>query len=633
MQSRLRSGWYVLLAVWIGQVSLPGQPALLDSASYYLRRNLDKAGEFTQQALTFSQKVGDDSLKLQALILQGEIHLRSSNYGPSQKVLDEALVLAKARSDSLAQSIIYSHFGGIAYFQGQFDQAADWVLRAVSISPDEPFRARMLNNLGSIFEKIGDSDRALYYYRQALALHEKNGHLGMAASTLGNIGVVFHNEEAYLEAISHFRESLRYAENFRDTLALSIRWQNLGNAFTELGMYDSAAVYLDRALRASELMTDTVGMASIRNSRARLSLNLQNYEAAIKDLETGYDLAQRIQDTTDMTMAVLWLSEAYAKNADFQNAYRSFRRYHHLDSLLHSQEKNRLLYELEARYQNVAKEKQLQEQAFILKQQKRERDTLILVSVLIAVIALVSSWALYSRWQQQKQMARQEQEINAQKMQRLREEQKLLAVQSMVAGEEAERTRLARELHDSLGGMLSTIKLALGKSSAIPGVAQATDLVDRASQELRRIAQNMIPEALDRFGLTAALEDLVSEWTVHTDQHIDFQHFGVDETNLPTNLALTIYRVIQELIHNAIKHAQAGEILVQLMQHDDHVHITVEDDGVGFDPQTSDVRTGMGLKNLQSRLGYWEGKLDIESKPGEGTTLTVHIPLSEKSSL
>ncbi len=335
----------------------------LDSASRLMRSDPDRALEHIDQSLAFAKKQNLDSLELQALVLRGELFMRTGRYDESRKDLEHARVLAMNSNDSSMLGAIHGHFGGLAFFQSQFDRATEELLTAISYSTDEAFRARTFNNLGSIFERIGDDQKALTYFNKALKLHRAAGREQLAASTLGNIGVILHKQELFEEAIRHFRESAAMAASMQDTFALSIRWQNLGNSFLETTRFDSARVYFDRALAASRTIRDTFGMASIYNSRASLYERIQLPDSIISNRQQAYQLAMSIGDTTDMIQAQLALSRAYADQGDFQRAYRAQQLYHNLDSDVSEREQNDRLYELEARYQNVAKEKQLQELA------------------------------------------------------------------------------------------------------------------------------------------------------------------------------------------------------------------------------------------------------------------------------
>jgi signal transduction histidine kinase len=199
----------------------------------------------------------------------------------------------------------------------------------------------------------------------------------------------------------------------------------------------------------------------------------------------------------------------------------------------------------------------------------------------------------------------------------------------MLEGEDSERKRLAKELHDGLGGLLSTIKLSFSQtwSRSEGDRGRATLLIDKAHGELRRIAHNLMPGTLLKYGLISAVEELCDEINYTGHLKVSFQHFGV-KAPIPDHFSFQIYRILQELLQNVIKHADAREVLVQLIQRNEQLILTVEDDGTGL-PDDFDRKAGLGMNNLQSRVNLLNAAIQMETKKGEGTTFTITIPTKE----
>jgi signal transduction histidine kinase len=207
--------------------------------------------------------------------------------------------------------------------------------------------------------------------------------------------------------------------------------------------------------------------------------------------------------------------------------------------------------------------------------------------------------------------------------------QTLLENQQIV---EKERSRLAKDLHDGLGGMLSGIKLTLGSFSGnmvlpVENAAIFTKVIhqlDNTIEEMRRVAHSMMPEALLRFGLSEAIQDYCDGINESNIIKMKFTEIGLNgDIEKPTEVVL--YRIMQELSNNAIKHAAAKNIFIQLDKHEKGLTLTVEDDGKGFD--ITQIKKGDGLQNIQSRIDYLKGSMEIHSKPGEGSTFIIEIPL------
>ena len=209
-------------------------------------------------------------------------------------------------------------------------------------------------------------------------------------------------------------------------------------------------------------------------------------------------------------------------------------------------------------------------------------------------------------------------------------------------GEEQERTRLAKDLHDGLGGMLSGIKYSFqtmkGNLVMTPDNHQAfersMDMLDSSIKEMRRVAHNMMPESLVKFGLDTALKDFCNDINQSGALRVTYQSIGLENAAIEQTTAIAIYRIVQELINNTMKHASAKTAIVQVTKADGNISITVEDDGRGFDSVILESRRarpddqvgrGIGWSNIQSRVEYLKGKIDIQSEPGKGTSVLIEL--------
>jgi signal transduction histidine kinase len=226
----------------------------------------------------------------------------------------------------------------------------------------------------------------------------------------------------------------------------------------------------------------------------------------------------------------------------------------------------------------------------------------------------------------------QHHQIDSQRIQDLENKIKINSMQAMILGEEKERERIAKDLHDSLGGLLSTVKLQFDNVKARMNGSIETDQYDKATQlldtavnEVRTISKNLQPAALKRYGLVASINDLIARFSGENMPEIFFQHYDLPD-QINELVSLSIYRVIQELLNNSIKYANAKEILIQLNGESDAISIQYEDDGNGFDA-TNIPKKGMGLENINSRVNYLKGTISIDSVPDEGISVMARIPL------
>jgi two-component system, NarL family, sensor kinase len=212
-------------------------------------------------------------------------------------------------------------------------------------------------------------------------------------------------------------------------------------------------------------------------------------------------------------------------------------------------------------------------------------------------------------------------------------QQQLFVTAAMLKSEEQERMQLAKDLHDGLGGMLSGIKYSFtsikDNLSLTADNAQAfdrsMDMLDSSIKEMRRVAHNMMPEALVKFGLDTALKDFCNDIQQSTLLNISYQSMGLQNINLDQMVAITIYRIVQELVSNTMKHAVAKTAIVQLTKKGMQLFLTVEDDGKGFDTAIINKPTSMGWCNIINRVHFLKGKLDVDSQNGKGTSVQIEI--------
>ena len=201
------------------------------------------------------------------------------------------------------------------------------------------------------------------------------------------------------------------------------------------------------------------------------------------------------------------------------------------------------------------------------------------------------------------------------------------ALRRIVAAQELERQRLARELHDETGQALTSILLGLKQldGESPEAVAEVRELVVATLQDVRRLAVELRPKVLDDFGLVPALERLTQGFAEHTGISVDLEASAVTERP-PVEVETAIYRIVQESLTNVIKHAQAHSVSVVLTRGDGRIKAVIEDDGMGFEPETVDGE-GIGLVGMRERIELLDGALTVESNERSGTTVAVEVPI------
>ncbi|WP_025667699.1 sensor histidine kinase [Aquimarina megaterium] len=261
---------------------------------------------------------------------------------------------------------------------------------------------------------------------------------------------------------------------------------------------------------------------------------------------------------------------------------------------------------------------------------------LLIGSIVFIIIGIIIALLIYKNTKRKQRIAEQEREIQIQKTEKLLKEQELAAIDAMISGQEKERQRLANELHDNLGSTLATVKLHfqhLQNNRDNPKVEHVEELytktnalLDEAYQKVRTIAHEKNSGVMANQGLLPAIKNLAKQVSNGDGLHIEIQDYGLEE-RLDNTLEISIFRMIQELITNTIKHAEASEIHISLTNHDSLLNIIIEDNGKGFDAKILPKKEGMGLRNIEKRVEHLEGTFEIDSTIGKGTNIIINIPI------
>lgn len=362
--------------------------------------------------------------------------------------------------------------------------------------------------------------------------------------------------------------------------------------------------------------------------------NRKNYKEA-KDLML--DLMQRKEI---MSLAVNRVQLYYGLALTYENmnnksdAYDWMKKYSALNDSIIQNNTLKNMRELEAKYQSSENEKKIlslqseKADATLQSQQQKSTNRLLIIVCLFLLIIIIFAIFYYRKSTMQKEVNHRQQ------LKEIEHQQQLKLTQAMLEGEDRERARMAQDLHDGLGGMLAGVKINLsGWTNNHPDISDDNELhkviyqLDNSVSELRRIARNMMPVTLLRFGLTKALEELCDFYR-HNDLKIAFQYYNIDK-HLPLSVQVNIYRIIQELLSNAVKHSGANNIILQCSFNENIFFITIEDNGQGFDTQKVNQQKGMGLSNIENRINYLKGKFDINSS-AEGTVINIELSTNEQ---
>lgn len=342
-----------------------------------------------------------------------------------------------------------------------------------------------------------------------------------------------------------------------------------------------------------------------------------NYKAAREAALLLYQKARNDKYAEILLANALLIANYSARLKDYKTAYEYSNLYASLSDSIRYTETVLEVSEMETMYKTAEKEKQITrlqgEKQQVLLENKNQQLLNTLLGTGAGVLLLIILLLAFIYRSSKKQAALQ--------LKKVEQEQELKLIQALLDGEERERLRVARDLHDGLGGALAGIKLKLSHDPAVDEKVVAQ--LESSISELRRIARNLMPERLMQSGLETALKDLCASFA-NPKLEIEFQANGISQ-DIPLTTQVNIYRIIQELLANSVKHSGATKIIVQCIQEGKQFLVTVEDNGKGFsvtDPQHSN---GLGLNNIHSRVKNLRGSMDIVSEIDEGTSVNIEL--------
>ena len=598
-----------LTTIWL--LLLSGLCAVAQPDTDSLRRIIQSGRPYEQQIDASIKLVESYQLKnFDSTILEG----------------DKALQLARGHRDSVAVAQLKRHIGVANYFSGKYDVAARNFQEAIAIlEKDNRHRdklAPLYNELAKLYRKTRDLDKALENYSMANAIYRSLKDTAGIAMILNESGVVYEYKYDYKEAVNRYSLSMHLAEKAGDSLSVSYSLSNIAGVYVIEKKYDLAEKNLLRCLRIREWLKDSFAMA-LAYSDLGVAMNAKgDYRKAIEYLTMSNRLAEKMHYPELQSNNYNELSSVAQKQGNFQQAFLYFNKRTALRDSLFNLEKTKEIQRLNSQYETARKEQQ------ILSQQNRIRMQNYLFAGIAALVLLGSLLAgsYYKRYRLQKESQLQAEILRQQE----------LKARAILEAEENERQRIAKDLHDGVGQMMSAAKMNLSAiESEIPFTNESQkqsfekiiSLVDESCREVRTVSHIMMPNALLRTSLANAIHEFVNKLGNKSLQvHVYTE--GLEE-KLDSNLETVLYRVIQESVHNAIKHAAATTLDISLIRDKDGISGTIEDNGKGFDPADTSRFEGIGLKNIMTRIAYLKGTVDVDSAPGRGTVVAFHVPVKQ----
>lgn len=569
------------------------------STIYHSSGEVDSAIFFFNKIIEIKQVIGDEMGLLSDYITVGNLHLELGRYQEAQSNLILALQQAETLQDTLSQTNISLDIARVYLDERLLLPAEKYATQAVLLAQQNeiPFlEAQSLVTLGDVHLEFNRQDSALASFQKAANLYQALNSKKQLANILVKMAQVENSQPRFLEA----------------------------------------KVVLSEALEVYQQEQDRIGELNTLLDLCQVLLKTNDRQSLLPLLNKAEEMAVSSQNLSSLEETHRLKSQHFENLGRFQLALHHYRVHKSIQDSLLNEETAMIVQEMDQRFQTEKKDKEIAQQKAELEQQQnvlRQQafDNILLLIGVLLLVALSAFVIIINRRNKQ---------LSEQRLSALQKEKESQLLRAMIKGEEQERVRIARDLHDSLGAIMASAKLRVNTlGHQIPQLKSmdsfhvAEELIDEACHNVREISHDMMPGSLGKYGLEDAVRRMCA--TIQKGRpelgvtYIPFGLQGLKDDIVATN----VLRMVQELLRNVLKHAEAKEVIVQLTLEDHQLIITVEDDGKGFDSQDENFQAGLGLESIQTRALSLHGQLDIHSQPDEGTTFTISIPISNYGGL
>jgi signal transduction histidine kinase len=561
----------------------------------------------------------------------GNVYIDKGQKEITLQYYDSALQIRLRNYDTISIANSYINIGYINKELGNYKRALISLYKSLRLTETRPdldnMTAYAYNFLASTYSRMHNFERGIMFALRARKIYESKNDLGNIAIMNNMIGINFLDKGDTSQAAEYLYEAYTYYKQVNDTRQLALITNTL--AKVELSQLDYKKA-LQYAMQSSKyhhaignkrlLGNNFVILSKINQFLGNHRLGLAYADSALASaIETG-ELETKIS-------ALFMLKEMHASLNNYQLAYQYSELYKKHHDSLQSLNNNRAIEELNTIYETNKKNLTISSQNLEIQAQKliiERRNILIWVGLILTILSFIVGFLLLSRYR-----LMQKSKFDTILIAEQRERNK-----AIIETEEKERVRIARELHDGIGQQIVAAKLNLNALEDVitNEVAQqqlnkSMELMDDIAKELRSISHNMIPSVLIRSGLKEAVQEFAYKLDAGNRLKVHCDIVGFDE-RIDSKIETVLYRVLQEITANCIKHASASNMHIQLIEYPSYLLMLIQDDGKGFDVEQMIDQSGLGLKNIMSRIEFLNGTVNIDSMPGNGTTIIIEIPNS-----
>ncbi len=609
----------------------------------YLKKNqYDSAGFYLEKARKQAMALGNDTILAIAELNLGWVKHQNGWSDSALISYKNGLKIYQNIGDTSGMAKAYTYLAHHYNYSGDFDKALNNALKATHIysKKDEPGRyIKSLIQLGNSYENLKDNDTAIACYKKAYQLSLDHNFPKEATSALINIAVIHYNwgkvleekndsmraREEFILTKDYFLKAIEFNDSINNKNQLALVYANISTIYRRLNEDQKAIESAQKSIELANEINNPGVLLRALNNLGICYKKLKDYSRAESCYLEAMVWARKLHYMEELLNLTINLSNIYEINGDYKESLKYSRLAASYQDSLFSEKKQKLIEKHKTDFEILHLKDQNKIKELENKKIRSERNRSFGIGLTIVFLLVVFIFFFRMR-------VRKNRIIAEQKIQKLEDEKRLMAAQSVLVGQEKERERIARELHDGIGVLLSTASIHFSsvESKADEETSEmlkkANRLLKNASKEVRQISHNMMPGVLSKFGLREAIEDLFEDVEEAGEVHIDMQLICKEE-RLPENTEIMIFRAIQEMLNNTIKHANASAISLFMERTDEQIIIEYDDNGSGFDTDKLPSDKSLGLSGIRSRIDYLGGTVELISKPGKGTRYSITIPM------
>ncbi len=595
----------------------------IDSINAVAMRNVFKDQEKSQLHSRLGARLSIEKLykrgEVKSTFIQGIVHDIRGDYDSSGHFFLKGYQLAKAYQIEDLEADGLNNLGMMNWNKGQFEEALIYFLDALRLYEslnNSKGISKAVSNIGLIYQELELPQEALKYNKRSLAIRIRQENIDGIARSYNNIGICFKQLAQLDSALFYYNKGLEYCSKGDIEQVESSILDNVGNIYQLQNKIDLSIETYARAIKLAEGRA-SLGWLAPHANLASLYIKKQNYQLALLHAKKADSVASLTRSMGHALDTYRALTLAYGHFGQTELSIEYFDKWNAIKDSIFSENTANAVAEMSTKYESEKKEQQLQllETQSQLQKAEIQRTRLFIFLALILVTLVVGGLMILNSRKRYKLKASLASE---------REELQRTRFKAVVDAEEKERKRIAQELHDGLGQVLSTARITVSAlDNSNKKVKNSLDLIDHAVKEVRSISHNMMPNALMKSNLEAALRDLLD--TINESEKIRATYHQSCELQLDQSVSINLYRVVQEVLNNALKYAKSSEIHVSVSEHNSHYDMEIKDNGVGFDTSLIKTSHGIGWKNIATRLQLINGTLKVHSDIG-GTCVKLKIP-------